>query len=107
MTLPSNVRVVGYVTSWGMNIEIHVTSAEYRRTQGLCGSFDGNSRNDLKVKGSEQTHSPSSKSLPDVVESWRFVMTLSLSGLQKSLNSIVTYSKVMAYPLPTFYYEIR
>jgi hypothetical protein len=88
MTLPSRVRVVGYVTSWGMNIEISVTSAEYRRTEGLCGSFDQNMVNDLNVKGSNQIHSSLNfESLSEVVESWRIPSGASLfDGKPSKLN---------------------
>lgn len=70
MTLPNKVRVVAYVSSWRLNIEIYATSREYRRTEGLCGSFDGTGSNDLRVKGSNRTQG---EQLVDIIESWRYM----------------------------------
>lgn len=70
--------MIGYLRSWGMNIEIHLTASEYGRVEGLCGSFDGNSTNDLKVKGTDNylLLPPTSVSLLDFVKSWRSVLKL-------------------------------
>lgn len=67
--LPSNVKVVGYFTSWGMNLEIHLTPAEFDRTRGLCGTFDNDKSNDLWGKGHAR---PTTKEYLDtVVRSWK------------------------------------
>lgn len=67
---------MGYVNSWGITAEIYVTSSEYRRTEGLCGSLDSNPHNDLKVKGANGTMNYAVAPVNDVVESWRFVSSL-------------------------------
>ena len=43
MQMPSGSKIIVYV---GMNLGIYVSSR--LRTEGLCGSFDGNPDNDLK-----------------------------------------------------------
>ena len=78
MSTSSGIKVVGYLRSWGMNIEIYVTSSEVRRVEGLCGSFDFNILNDLKVKDANETVSTTftSSSLERVVASWKFALPI-------------------------------
>lgn len=80
ITSLTGIKVVGYLRGWGMNIEIYVTGSELRRVEGLCGSFDGDSSNDLKVKDTNEIVSipPTSSSLSRVVASWSVPQGLSI-----------------------------
>ena len=68
-------NVLANVYNWGMNIVMRI--AGNRLTQGLCGSHDSNTANDLTVQGTGQIIAPTgSKRLAPqaVVNSWRYVM---------------------------------
>ena len=43
--MPSGNKIIGHVHDWYMNLEIYISSKTI--TQGLCGSFDGDSSNDI------------------------------------------------------------
>jgi len=43
--MPSGNKILGNVYSSHLNIDIYISSKTV--TQGLCGSFDGNSNNDI------------------------------------------------------------
>jgi hypothetical protein len=74
INLPSKIKVIGYANSWAMSVQIYVTSSERQRTEGLCGSLDSDPNNDLMAKGRKLV----SKSVSDVVESWRVPLGKSL-----------------------------
>lgn len=38
----------------GLNIYLHALAEDQQRSSGLCGNFDGERQNDLKIKGTEQ-----------------------------------------------------
>jgi len=43
--MPSGNKIIGHVHDGYMNLEIYISSKTI--THGLCGSFDGNSTNDI------------------------------------------------------------
>jgi hypothetical protein len=70
--MPSGNRVLIDVYSWGMNMNLYVSG--FNRTEGLCGSYDGNPRNDLRVQSnSPNVISPIQSELA-VIESWRYFL---------------------------------
>ena len=72
--MPSGSKVQANVYSWGMNMYFYLVGDGLRRTEGLCGSYDGDKTNDLKIKGTNQYFQPSGGLIPsEVVESWRSV----------------------------------
>ena len=73
MSSGSKILVTYYEHVPFMNLDVYVSSR--LRTEGLCGSFDGNPDNDVKHRFTNQTartgtgpHNPIDD---DIVESWR------------------------------------
>jgi len=71
--MPSGNKVIGHIYNQHqhMNIEIYISSKI--RTEGLCGSFDGNRDNDLFNRFNNQTKGTIVNKLIDVntSASWR------------------------------------
>jgi hypothetical protein len=76
--MPSGNKVLISVYSWGMSIGVHVSAAT--PTEGLCGSFDSNPSNDLKVRDTNRTVTLVSSDQPpdDFINSWRLDIGRSL-----------------------------
>jgi hypothetical protein len=85
--MPSGNKVLISVFSWGMNIGVSVSAAT--PTEGLCGSFDNNPSNDLKVRDTNTIVTlVSGNQPPDVfINSWRLDVGRSLfDGYLATLN---------------------
>jgi hypothetical protein len=65
--MPSGNKVLIDVFPWGMNMNLYVSGLI--RTEGLCGSYDGNAGNDF-MANSEKATSPGQSELA-IIESWR------------------------------------
>ena len=60
------------MNSWGMSISLHVPSQDFGKTEGLCGTYDDNSNNDLKHQNSQTVANWNDDAeLNDFVQSWR------------------------------------
>jgi len=72
--MPSGNKVIGhlYYQYQHMNLEIYISSKI--RTEGLCGSFDNNTNNDLFNRFNKQISGTIVNGLIDVITSasWRF-----------------------------------
>ena len=88
--MPSGNRVLVNVNSWGFGISVNLVGNMRGRTEGLCGSFDGISANDLTIKGTTNYFPLSNGGLaPDsVVDSWRSVNLLDKLYLNWKLVSL-------------------
>lgn len=64
---PSGAFVRADVDDWGMSLSVRAPSVDYGKTQGLCGTFDRNSNND--IHGYEGIHDD----LRVFIEDWRWV----------------------------------
>ncbi len=42
-----------YGNIWYSNIQVQVVSDDYKCTEGLCGTFDGNQGNDMTAKNGQ------------------------------------------------------
>lgn len=49
--MPSGAKVVARVRAYWMNLYIYLAPEDWGRTEGLCGTYDGNSLNDWKLPG--------------------------------------------------------
>ena len=50
-----------YVISWGnyvLNIDIYPTPADVDSIEGLCGTFNGDTRDDFKMRNGSITNNP-------------------------------------------------
>ena len=70
--MPSGNHVVIDVYTWGMNMQLFI-NGRVSKTEGLCGSFDGNRTNDLIDRHTRQAMPDliNGQAVPQVVESWR------------------------------------
>ncbi|XP_055022597.1 von Willebrand factor D and EGF domain-containing protein [Boleophthalmus pectinirostris] len=65
---PSGAFVRADISDWGMSLSVRAPSVDYGHTQGLCGTFDHNTNNDLQ--GPDGTvYSP--QEVLQFVERWR------------------------------------
>ena len=68
INMPSGAYVKMDVHEWGMNVYSYAPSEDINKTEGLCGTFDGNRSNDLRLRGSGRVGQ-----LDEFIESWRWV----------------------------------
>lgn len=52
--MPSGAYVEVETHPLGMNIYLNALAEDQRRSSGLCGNFDGERQNDLKINGTER-----------------------------------------------------
>ena len=73
--MPSGAYVHADVYDWGMNIDAHVLGSDYRKTEGLCGNFDGIYSNELQHQDTDMEANPSDPDeIEQFVETWRSVI---------------------------------
>ncbi|XP_051912828.1 von Willebrand factor D and EGF domain-containing protein [Hippocampus zosterae] len=65
IAFPSGAFVRADVDDWGMSLSVRAPSVDYGKTQGLCGTFDRNSNND--IHGYKGVHDD----LHAFIEDWR------------------------------------
>nr|XP_057907809.1 von Willebrand factor D and EGF domain-containing protein isoform X2 [Doryrhamphus excisus] len=65
MIFPSGAFVRADIGEWGMSLSVRAPSLDFGNTQGLCGTFDRNSNND--IHGSKGSHDD----LHGFIENWR------------------------------------
>lgn len=51
--MPSGAYVRADVYARGLNIYLNALPEDQNSSSGLCGNFDGDKQNDLKIKGTE------------------------------------------------------
>ena len=66
--MPSGAYVKMDVHDWGMNVYAYAPSEDINKTEGLCGTFDGDTSNDMRLRGSGRVGK-----LDEFIESWRWV----------------------------------
>jgi len=73
--MPSGNKILGQLYTEHMNLEIYISSKI--RTEGLCGSFDGNQNNDLFNRFNKQPSDTVHSGRIDVntSASWRLSIT--------------------------------
>jgi len=71
MQMPSGNKIIGHLYYLHMHLEIYISSKTL--TEGLCGSFDDNTANDLIDKNTRQQSRPDRQGRIDteVAKSWR------------------------------------
>ena len=71
-----------YGNLWYANIQVQVVSDDFKCTEGLCGTFDGDRSNELKAKGGRVIQSPNGAVAPaQFTESWKYVKFFILSSI--------------------------
>jgi len=80
--MPSGNKIIGHAYYLHMHLEIYISSKT--RTQGLCGSFDGNAGNDLFNRDTGQRSVPGDNGLIDATtaDSWRSAPLTSTSDME-------------------------
>ena len=69
-----------YGNLWYANIQVQVVSDDYKCTEGLCGTFDGDKSNELKAKNGKIINSRNGAVAPmQFTESWKYVEAFALS----------------------------
>ena len=72
ISMPSGAYVHADIHDWGMNIDAHLLSSDFGKTEGLCGNFDGPRNNDLQHKDTGVTANPSNREeVNQFVDSWK------------------------------------
>lgn len=74
--MPSGAYVKADVFKWGLNIYMHALAEDQNNSSGLCGNFDGDGQNDLRLKGTEDISTANDEITPiprDFSESYRCV----------------------------------
>ena len=64
--MPSGARILIDAHTWGMNVHSMAPAEDYQQVQGLCGTFDNNTRNDFTVRDSGRQGTRE-----EFVDSWR------------------------------------
>jgi len=69
--MPSGNKIIGHVYRGHINLKIYISSK--RVTQGLCGSFDNNTDNDLFNRNTNRSSVLNSRRVIDVesAKTWR------------------------------------
>jgi hypothetical protein len=59
------------VESWGLSLTLQAIGADFGRTAGLCGDFDGDAFNDFR-RGTAADEALTFKHVNEFVERWRY-----------------------------------
>jgi len=88
--MPSGNKILGHVQSQYMNLNIYISSKIF--TEGLCGSYDQDTRNDLlhRFSGTPGTLDPYSVLDVDTAASWRSVAWTLLAMLILGFTGILS-----------------
>ena len=78
ISLPSGNKILRDIIGRQVSFQIYTPFDDKNNTEGLCGPFDGNWRNDLRVRNTTKLYSFNNLwtdiGPKDYMESWRFVL---------------------------------
>ena len=53
--MPSGAKVIATNDrNWHLNVDVYLPSEDYEKTEGLCGTWDGDSTNDFKKRDTNE-----------------------------------------------------
>ncbi|XP_069853466.1 von Willebrand factor D and EGF domain-containing protein [Dipodomys merriami] len=78
------------LSEWGVSLTIRAPSSDYRKTLGLCGTFDGNPENDFHDKNGIKLD----ENFNDFIKEWRIVPGESMFD---TLPTSLTYPTRLSY----------